>query len=134
MVLESCIVFFVFASATVKMNVQSILYLFIVIVWQRSSDNKGSLRFLMSTVSTLLFLRLAIILSNLNPSISPMPFPKDFEKIPDDYWIPWIRHVVDSDDVKMAQWTYFFTLTVVNRRVLSLIMDHAIIFSIYIFY
>lgn len=63
-----------------------------------------------------------------------MPFPKDFLKIPDDYWIPWIRHVVDSDDVKMAQWTYFFALTVVNQRVLSLIMDLAIIFSIYIFY
>lgn len=134
MVLESIIVFFIFASATVKMNIQSILYLLIVMVWQRTNDNKGSLRFLMSAVSCLLFLRLAIILSNLNPSISPMPFPKDFQTIPDDYWIPWIRHVVDSDDVKMAQWTYFLTLTVVNERVLSFVMDFGIIFSIYIFY
>ena len=102
MMLESCIIFFIFASAIIKMNIQSIVYLFIVYLWQRSNDTKASLRFLMGAVSILLFLRLTIVLSNMNPTMSPMPFPKQFETIPKEYWIPWIRHVVDSNDVKMA--------------------------------
>ena len=81
----------------------------------------------MFTISVLLLLRLLVTLSNLNPEISPMRYPKEFSYLPPDevkppdtsikeFSIPWIDHLMrdqatsKDSDTSFLSWAYFFAV------------------------
>lgn len=79
--LENSIICTTIVSALIKMNIWSIIYFILIAIILKKKQNEAthsSMRILMNTISILLVIRLALILSNLEESISPMPFPSEF--------------------------------------------------------
>jgi hypothetical protein len=54
----------------------------------------GSMRVVLFVCSTMLALRLLVILSNINEAVSPMPYPAIFhgQKF-EEYFIPWVNKI-----------------------------------------
>ena len=63
-VLQNAIVLLLLISAILKMNVTSILYFVLVVIFIRFKTY-GAMRLLMDTTSMILFVRLILILSNI---------------------------------------------------------------------
>ena len=143
--LECIITLAILSSAIVKMNIQSIIYLIIVIIQQYRGKYRN-MQVLMFTISVLLIIRLMLTLSNMNEFISPMPFPDYFtSNTPgviqtNSYGIPWINELQlyksknGKEKENLINWSYFLTLIMVHNKFMSLIMDFIIIMFIYIYY
>ena len=141
--MESCITAATIVSALIKMNIQSICFFLLLAVVLKTRHRQGrhaSIRILMNTIACLLVLRLFMVLSNLDESTSPMPFPVEFRSTgegTDSFLFPWIRHAqlfgeVDQQD--FAQWSYFFGLIVVRGKLSSPLVDFGIIFLVCVYY
>ena len=80
--IENLIITAAIISAVIKMNFQSIIYFILITITisLRSNKNtpKGSMRVLLNFISSFLFVRLMLILSNIDQNINPMPFPDEF--------------------------------------------------------
>lgn len=141
--LESCITSATIVSALIKMNIQSICYFLLVAIVLKARHQEGShasMRILVNTIAFLLVLRLFLVLSNLDESTSPMPFPAEFRSEgggTESFLFPWIRHAqlfgeVDHQD--FAQWSYFFGLIAVRGKLRSPLVDFGIIFLVCVYY
>lgn len=138
-VLQTTIVLLLLISAILKMNISSIIYFVLVVIFMRFKTY-GAMRLVMDTTSMILFLRLILILSNYQKEFSPKGFPKELDGISKDldmnFTIPWINHMqgFKNHDPQIADYSYFFMWTMVPQKINSLLLDFVILCLIFIFY
>jgi len=135
--LENCIVLAMLISAVLKMNIQSIIYFFLVVFYMKFKTY-GSMRLLMDSTSIMLLARLVIILTNIDKYISRKPYPSELQNLPSDlvFSIPWINRLqaYEQKQYQFAQFSYFLALTMVPSKINSLMVDYVILFLIFIYY
>lgn len=75
---EDVIVLLIWSSALYKMNLQSLLDLALVLVFQIGGRTPQVMRFIMHTVSVMFVIRIFLTLSNMTDKVSPMSYPNEF--------------------------------------------------------
>ena len=96
--------------------------------------NSKSMKWLMMIVSSLLFLRVVMTLSNINPDINPMTYPKDLEDLPimSSTAIPPLKidHKAKDHEYEVH---YYWTLISIGYHFQSLLADMLILLLIHIY-
>ena len=102
--LEDFVILILWTSTIFKLNIISIFDFTLIILFQ-IYRSPGMIRHIMNLTSIIFFVRLLVVLSNLDQSLNKMQYPTIFQNkndqgLFDDYWkfyIPWIDSVLEMD-------------------------------------
>ena len=77
-ILEKIIILLVLLSAITKLNIYSVIYIFLTSFYLFYKKNQIGIRIITNFVCVLLLLRLLLFISNLESNFSPMIYPEIF--------------------------------------------------------
>ena len=138
-VLEDLIILAIWSSALYKMNIQSMIDVCLVILFQ-VRRTPTTIKFLMNCTMLVFLVRLIIIFMNVTEDLNPMVYPSDFQgsswKERWSFLIPFLpRYFKDQyHTLYFVQWAYWLAIYNFRDKLVLFVSDFFIIILIYVYY